>query len=235
VGDTERLRRPTPERTGPIRSWAELARRSAGPGAAKSAPPAPAQESAGPEPASEGAPGGANLGYRVIDDYLRQGQETARQIAAGLAGGAGAAGSFQDLSQRLMRDGLLWLEYVAKLWAAADPPGEGRPEPAARPAGGTDGFRVRVRSQAPAEVILDLRPDAAGRSLGIHPLRCPDPEAPPLAGVGLAADDGGRWCVRVHVEDGQPPGVYSGIVYDRRDGTVCGTLAVRLDDGGTEA
>jgi hypothetical protein len=225
--EVERLRLAKPERVGPIRNLAALAGRPdvAAP-AAPIRPPDPGAEAEAD--AARGPAQGANLGYRVIEDYLRQGRDTAERLGLALAGGAGAA-SFQGLSERLLRDGLLWFEYVAKFWAALDPP-RGRANAATAPVAPARGLRVRVASRAPVGVALEVRALATGRALGVHELRCPDPSAAPLAGVELAADAGVEgWCVSLRVADGQPAGHYTGVVFDRDDGSVLGTLSVRVD------
>jgi hypothetical protein len=173
------------------------------------------------------------MGYRVIEDYLNQGRETAEQRGFGLAGGLAAAGSFQALTGRLFRDGLLWLEHLSKLATApgsADSAGDGD-ETTGDGAAPQRRIRVRVASRAPAEVDLQLRASAEDRGLGVHALRCPDAAAPPIDDVRLERSDGG-WLVSVHVADRQPPGLYTAVVYDRRDGSIQGTLAVCLGGDG---
>jgi hypothetical protein len=223
----ERLRLRVPERVGPIRNLAALAGR---PEATAPASPTRAPEVGAEADAARGPALGASLGYRVIEDYLRQGRDTAERLGLAVAGGAGAA-SFQGLSERLLRDGLLWLEYVAKFWAALDPPrGPGKATPAAGTVAPARGLRVRMASRAPVEVALELRPEATGRALGVHELRCPDPSTPSLDGVELAAEaDVEGLCVALRVADGQPPGLYTGVVFDRGDGSVQGTLSVRVE------
>lgn len=230
MGEVERLRRPLPQRTHPIRNMSALAGKRGG----EAETPAGDDARPGPEPGEargQGAPRAVGLGYRVIEDYIRQGQEAARAAASGVAGGFGAAGSFQALTERMLRDGLVWLEYLAKMWAAIDPPRRHPPEDrksvAQEPAAG---FRVRLASPAEAEVAVDLHASADGRSLAVHDLRSPDPEAPAIAGVEIErAPDAGGWRVAVRVPDDQPAGLYSGIVYDRGDGSIRGTVSVRVE------
>jgi len=226
VAEIERPRRPVPSRTGPIRNIRCLAT----PEEARH-PSSEAEEEARGEQGEPGepeapvgtAPAGATLGYRVIEDYLRQGQESARKLAKGLAG-FGAGGSLPELSERLLRDGLVWMETVAKLWASLDPP-EGAPE--ATTAGPE--VRVKLASRALAEVQVELRPGREGRELGVHPLRGTDPTAPTLGApaMGRREDGGFELCLRI--PDALAPGRYSGIIFDRDDGSVQGTVEVRVD------
>jgi len=187
----------------------------------------PVEETA--QQGADGVPHAVNLGYRVIEDYLRQGQQTAEQLVGG-EGGFGAGGSFQALSGRLIRDGFVWLEHLAKIWATFDPPGGSPSEQAGvASAGSALGFRVRVASREPAEVSIDLRPQNEARPLAVYDLRSPDSNAQAIVGVELArSDPSGCWEVSVRVPDDQPPGLYSAVVYDRRDGTIQGTLSVHV-------
>jgi hypothetical protein len=166
------------------------------------------------------------LGYRVIEEYLQQGRRTAE--ALGPLPGAAAAGeaSFQALSARLLRDGLTWLEQLAKM--SATPAHESAPPRAAGVAGiaAPGGFRVRASCAAALEVDLRLEPGVEGRPLAVHDLRSSVAEHPPLADPALTRAE--RWELSLRVPDAQPPGLYTGIVYDLRDGAICGTLAVRV-------
>jgi hypothetical protein len=227
---SERVTRPEAERKNPVRNWSVLTQ-----GAPQAAAPPPRSEQ---EPSSEphtGSEHGAHLGYRVVDEYLRQGQEMASRFGwdagAGLGmGGLGmGAGSFQGLSERLVRDGMLWLEHLARLAAPADGQ-EASPRetsPRGEPAGAGTALAVEVASRLPAEVSLDLNAGVEGRVLGVHDLRAPDPDLPPITPVELARTSGG-WRVSVRVGPAQPPARYSGVVFDRESGDVCGTLSVHV-------
>lgn len=226
----EHLRRPIPDRTGPIRSWTGLLRqgerseRSESPG---SVPPEGSREAA----AGDGAPGAVRLAYRVIEDYLREGQATAERIVKGPRQGERPGGSFQALSERLLGDALVWLEHAAKLWGRLEPgdatSGDARTD--ATP-GGSTALRARVHASAPVEIRLVLDPGAAGRPLRVHGLRCPDPAAPAIEEVTFTlVDDSPIHRLSVSVPEGQPPGSYSGVVFDGRDGSVQGTLAVCVE------
>lgn len=273
--EVERQKRPEPERTGPIRSFSDYARQgiqnTGGTGAdgadgvTREAPNesnAPSEatsettsettsqaKTGSGESAADGATGAVNLGYRVIDEYIRQGQRAAQQLGLGIGLGTGpGAASFQTLSERILRDGLLWLEHVAKVWSTLDPPSalgqlSGRQASAPGTATGardsapeatlataptaTAGIIVEVSSRAPAEVELELRASATGRTLGVQDLRTP--QGDDLRGCRLSGGSGGYpWRVAVRVPDRQMPGLYTGVVFDRADESVQGTLSVRI-------
>jgi hypothetical protein len=74
----ERVKRPEPQRTQPIRNWWTLF----GPPGAVPPPgagmPMPGMPGARPPMAGDGVAQGVQMGYRVIEEYMRQGQNAAR-------------------------------------------------------------------------------------------------------------------------------------------------------------
>jgi hypothetical protein len=194
-----------------------------------------------------------HLGYRVVEEHLRLGREAAAKFGAGRIGlgPLGPLASFQALNERLLRDGLLWLEYVAKLWSTFDPPLPGSGikgnEPAAPPPAGAEasrrrgpvapatgsqpaaigGVQVAVSSRQPVEVTIDLRERSHDAALAVQDLRA-DGAAPAITGITLARDSSGRLSVSLRVPDTQPTGTYHGVIFDPSDGSACGTLSARV-------
>jgi hypothetical protein len=149
----KRTKRPKLERDRPRREWSTL---FGGAGAAK--------ENAGARAAGPRAPSNGNvlsdtveLGYRVIEDYLKQGQQVAQTFAPGRGpAGRGAPGmppfappsspeEMQQMAQRLMQYGWdfagLWFEMFSRMggsgmWPTAAGAGA-HPMPGA---GGIGGF-----------------------------------------------------------------------------------------------
>lgn len=127
----QRQHRKDPERTGPIRDWANLYRK---PDSRDGSVRAFAEG----EPGAAGAGGpdgvvahGVELGYRVIDEHIRQGQRAASRFnnrdyenAGGRYGAEAAANDVQELVERLLRysAGLVpqWLELANALAAAPE-------------------------------------------------------------------------------------------------------------------
>ena len=243
----ERITRPIPERTGSIRSWSALL----GAAAARSG--------------DAGTPGGATLGgvvsrsvevgYRVVDEYLRHGQRVAERLGDRSLTPGTMVQDFQELTARMARYASdlmdVWFQLIelaaagrgaphrpsGDRGAPADPAPPRAPEPPAAGSTGRDshdgegGTRVSVQiaSLQPAEVTLDLRPGSTGLPLIVHALRAAEPDKPRLTEIALepASEDGVRR-LRIRIPPEQPPGVYNGLVIDERTSRPAGTLSVRV-------
>jgi len=230
MSDDERIRRPRLDRTQPIRSWARLL----------------GLPTLG-EASASGASGAADdvvarsvgLGYRVVEEYIRQGRRAAEQLGVRGAGAAPFGSDVQDLGLRMMR-------YAADLMGAwmqlmeATSAGVGRsPAQPSSPPTGANGpptapveraaIRIEVASLWPTEVWLDLRPEATRVAVEVPPLRAVDPEKPRLDDVALIAGaDGDPPLLRVRVPPSQPAGVYNGLLIDRDTSRPVGTVSVRV-------
>jgi hypothetical protein len=219
---SDRIRRPPIDRTEPIRAWSALF---------------------GSGPLNDAVTRSVELGYRVVDEYIRQGQKAAERFSARSFAPETMAGDMQDLSVRMMQytsDVLgLWLEMM-DFWVSGgllrrqgNGDGARHPSPDATPrapeAPPPTAGRVRIElvSSRPAEVSVDLRPDATGRRLVVHALRALDPDGPRIADVSLvAAADGVT--VRVRVPADVVPGVYNGLVVDEETSRPAGTVSLRV-------
>ena len=245
MSDRERVKRPKLERRDPIRSWSTLFGLSG-----------PSGDDAGNGAASgSGAlqdvlARSVDLGYRVIDEYIRRGQQAAQRLNNQSYSSTAAAGEVQDLSLRMAQYAsdftAVWFDMLqAVAGAAARPPTNPsysmRPSPTAATAAAPattpasseadDHARVRIEVVAarPTEVSLDLRPQAATRSLIVHALRAVDPEMPRLTDVTLRAGSAEEPAVlRLCVPGDQPPGVYNALIIDEETSRPVGTLSVRI-------
>ena len=247
-----RIKRPTLERTQPIRQWSTLFE-AAGSSASPS-DPAP-----GAEPRREGGSAlgdvvsrSVDLGYRVVDEYLRRGQAAAKRVGERSYDVQAATSDFQDLAMRTAQYAsefaAVWFDLVQRAAAnsgllrsqpgapdgTASDPGAARAEaPRESAAAAVDTARARVKievaSTQPAEVTLDLRAEAMCRQLIVHALRAVDPEKPRLTEVGVRGGaDGQPPSVWIRVPAGQPAGVYSGVIVDAQSSRPVGTLSVRV-------
>jgi hypothetical protein len=249
VDKKERIKRPTPERTQPIRSWATLFG-AATPGDGEAVP------GDAPRPGFEDVVArSVDLGYRVIDEYIRQGQKAAQRFRDRSYGPETMTNDAQELGSRMARYAsdftALWFEFMQATVAgataapaaraAAPPAGAGAPAAAAAvgraptqaETDGGEGTRVRiaVSSVRPAEVSLELRPQAAGRPLVVQALRAVDPEKPRLGDVSLEpAGADAPMTLRVRVAADQPPGVYNGVIVDGETSQLMGTVSLRLGE-----
>lgn len=235
----ERLRREDPERTAPIRNMSGAFHR-------------PSRDLY-PEPGDGGPPPGGTTsraveeGYRVVEEHIRQGQRIAQQIRGAVSDG-GNAESFQGFGGRplhLLTDLLgLWVDLLGALF-----PGRGaslRPPWTAAgswgaPLGGADGSRlagasgvgttrvsVFLDSSLPARVTLELAPHRVGAPLGTHGLRAAEPGKPPLLDVVFEPAGDQLASLQVRIREDQPPGTYTGVVFDQETGQPYGILCIDL-------
>jgi len=232
----DHVKRPKLVRTQPIRRWATLFEGATG------------QTDAGPAP--DGAPGAGDatlgdmlsrsvqIGYRVVDEYVRQGQKAAARLSRGTPT-EGLAGDVQDFNLRLMQHTSelfgVWFDFVDRYVAgglvprAAAPSGNGAAPAPVPPAGTSTPVRVHVVSPWPTEVTVDLRPGTSGATLVVQALRAVEPEKPRLDGVRFepgTADAPPQ--LRVRVPATQPPGVYHGLLVDAATSVPAGTVSVRV-------
>ncbi len=231
----ERQKRPPLPRTNPIRTWASL---FGGP------PPAAAHGADAPPdaPADLGTviARSVELAYRVMDDYVQQGQRAAERIAGRAYGPDAWVTDAQDVSARVAR----YASDVMGLWLDAfDGVRTGMPVPPPAAASSTNGTTptepggppwlvIEVLATQPAAVTLDLRPAAGAGRLIVHALRDAEVEKPPLRDVAVEpATNGGPSRVRVRVPPGQPAGTYHGLIVDEATNRPVGSVSVRLGDG----
>ena len=226
---SDRIRRPPLDRTEPIRAWSALF--GSGPGGSL----------------TDVVSRSVELGYRVVDEYIRQGQRAAERFNERSYGPETATGDIQELGARMAQYASdffgLWLDFMQVAMSGgalreAPPADDGaRPRPAApdngagrRASDAPARTRVRVAlvSLRPAEVSLDLRPEAAGRPLVAQGLRTVDPAQPKLDDVVLEAGPDGELLVRIRVPGDAPPGTYNGVVVDAETSRPLGTLSVRV-------
>lgn len=247
----ERRRRPEPPRTRPIRNWSTLFPQSR---------PAPGANGTAEAPAADGTvvARSVELGYRIIDDYIRQGEQVARRVGERALDPAGMARDAQDMTTRMTgyatQMTTLWMEAMQGMaggalpampagtgagmpgwWGPASPPPADaargplpRNAPAPEPVRAVARVRVVVEAQRPVEVALDLRPGTATR-LSVHALRSADGGAPRLSHVALEPPrDDEPWTLRIRVPADHPPGSYAGAITDDDTAEAVGAVHVHL-------
>jgi len=235
-----RVKRPDPERTNPIRDWSTLFEPPRG----ADEPPGPARDGARLGSVDDVIARSVELGYRLVDEYMRQGERTARRFGERSYSPQTFVSDAQDLGARMAQYASdfvrLWVELVqlaasgglpaqrvrsnddrtfaggAVAPAAADPPRDAR-------------VVIEIASSQPTESCLDLRPEAAERPIVVHALRAVDPDKPRITEVEFQpARDGEPARLRIGIPPGLPPGVYSGLLVDEENSRPMGSLTIRV-------
>lgn len=251
IDPNERIRRPKPERTGPLRGGTHTLFAPPEP------PPGTEVEAEGEGGAPDAVARAVDLGYRVVDDYIRQGQHAARLMARRAYGPEALANDVQDLAARAFQYGAeffdLWMELLGQAaggqplrpsWAPRGPRAAGGPPPGPHAPGGpppgpraggappaprggrrdSRGVALAVESPLPVEVTVELDAGTAGE-LRVQDLQSVD-GGPALRGLRLDGGDPPR--LRLRVPPGQPPGTYCGLVIDAESARPAGTVVVRV-------
>ena len=221
--------RPVPERTKPQRQFVSHVNLT-GPRTSQKA-----------SHTMSGAERGAQMGYDVSEEQMKECCEHARFSdipgAASDLFGAGFMGpmrpeSFMALSERLMRDSLLWVVFVARS-VQRQPPwanmgtGATSGTGASQPQVDSGGYVTEVASHQPVEITFQPQPGAESCALGVQELRAIDPACPGIGGIEISRE-ANQWRVKVAIDETQPPGLYTGIVFDSKDGAIRGSLAIAV-------
>ena len=252
MSSRERIRRPKLERTEPIRSWSTLFATSAegaGTNAGEGSAPQPRGGSL-----SDVVSRSVDLGYRVIDEYIRQGQKAARRFSDRSSGTGAMTNDLQEIATRMLQYSsdfaALWFEFVQMAAGSAArwpmPPVDGFGT-SARPANRSQTspprtsastksdtadltrVRVAVTSPQPTEVSVDLRLQTSGHGLVVQSLRAVDPSKPRLSDVAIVGARGDEpLTVRIRVPTDQPAGVYNGLIIEEETSRPVGTVSVRI-------
>jgi hypothetical protein len=231
----QRITKPTPKRTRPLRNISSAVRssnsngRSRANGANGDAEPAIAQ--------------GVKLGYQLVDEYLAAGRSAAAQLRESSPGGTAELSDSERLAQRLVRYtsefasvGLELLQALTKPPPQAPPTGSAGPfavphvEPS-QPSAASAPLRwaFELDTQRPVRLSLELDAQASIGALISHDLRCSQPEAR-IRPVELAYDRAQqRVSARVHVPEDAPAGDYHAVLIDPTDNMPRGRLSVRIE------
>lgn len=237
---SERVKRPAPERVRPIRTWDGLLRR---PQAAAVTPP-----SEGAARVEDVVTRSVELGYRVVDDYIKRGQEAARRIREGAYGPGEIAADVQGVAGQLVRSASdlvgAWVEFAALAGVGTGTPTQsGAPPPAAagvpeqaaaaspsstadRGAGDPLRIRLAIVAARPIEAALDVRPLPADHRIVVTPLRMDGTDDVRLERVRVEPRDDRTVVIRVDVPATQPAGRYAGLIVDDTTNVPVGELSL---------
>ena len=255
MAQRKRVKRPVPTRVEPERAWngvfgarpAAKAAETKTNGEARARAPGRAPEKADGRAASYEAVNGA---YRVIDEYLRQGQRFAEQVWLP-AGAAAPAEQVGRLLERFVRSagdmGSAWVEMMGQ-WrspyerASEAPRGGAGPFSAGRsarsgahatePPVGRETAANRLVVSVEASRAFEISVDVAGTiepgDVEVGPIASTNgkPTAPGRIRIDAQATD--RLAIRIRVPRGQPPGAYEFALLDRRTKQRRGTVSLTL-------
>jgi len=238
MSNPKRLRRETPARTAPLRNFSNLYNQSDS-NLGLNNPRQPSAETA-PDGAGQGPVAkGAEIAYQVIEKYISEGRKTAEHFSKQPYNMRNAADSLQELLDRTLRFQSemlpLWIDAIASLVrgvpsAAPDVRGGvGNPPADGRPLNGTTAVTLELAASRPVQVSLELRQDSENFPLVTLGLHAVDPEKPSLTDVNFVSGQKGI-CgkLRIIIPDGQPAGIYSGVIVNRETGEPLGTLSVSV-------
>jgi len=242
-----RVRRAAPAASGPKRAAAAATQASAASAASPSSPDAKV---------SDAVSHAVKLGYDVITENVRQGREAAARFSKGKYALRDAPGDIEVASLRLLHlarelstTTFDVCERLLKELAAQKPPVDAAkgvppfrapkvtPAPKAASAPSTEpaGMKVTVRFAGAAKGIAHTaslsrpRIPAAPADITAQPLATSEGAAKPIAGVKFGVDVSIEGIVaQVSVPEGQPPGVYSGLVHVKGDPIPLGVLTIEL-------
>jgi hypothetical protein len=258
--------KPAPEARGPNRAWS-------GAWSGASDPPGRSRAARGERPRPTSASGrrggksangvseGVALGYRVIQEYLRQGERVARSfwslgdedadrydparlVDRALRSAQDLAGAFSEMVRVLAKNSPPPPDVGSPGGFDFDPPRRSPrngkasgPEAAAEPSGAERGrvspvVALSVRSRCPVKVALQLDETSAGRALRVPPLARSATGAARLGGVSIAAGPGGKGvAISVAVPPRLAKGRYQGEVLDARTNRPVGFLSIDVGGG----
>jgi hypothetical protein len=179
------------------------------------------------------------LGYRVIEDQIRQGQRVAEQLNSRSYDSGAMGGDLREVADRVWRYytdvGGLLVDFLSSLASDGDLVrrlfGEWQRRSESSTPASTNGavaISIEISSAGPARVTLDLRPHSEKMPLVCRELRALDAEKPPLTNVAFEPGAEGLVSLRIRVPEAHPPGIYAGAVIDSDTGQPRGTLSVKL-------
>jgi len=162
----ERVKKQEPGRTQPIRNWGVLFEQQAQP------PPQ--------TPPRDSVSHGVEMGYQVVEEYLRQGQNVARGMWTPGLGGTPSGDGLQNQMGALLRTfadfASLWMGLMGKVTSG----GATAREPGATPPVGTAGPFSAGAAPGPAEAPTAPSP--------VPPVASASPETPAMAPPALTLD-----------------------------------------------
>jgi hypothetical protein len=241
MSNRKRLHRADPARTGPERDFSKLYHgiesingRNAASRAVHSDAPHSGVDNG---PRAEGI----ELAYSVIDKYIAEGRKAAEGFSNQSYTTRVASDNLQNILERMLHFQAeilpLWIEMLATL-VRFDPSRNGS---AAAPDiwslfnsaanRETMAASIEVVSFRPVQVSIALQPNSEAQCLIALGLNAVDSKKPALTDIRFVTDEiRGGMKLRICVPEGQPSGIYSGVIVNRDTGETRGTLSIRIAD-----
>ena len=186
---------------------------------------------------------GVKLGYKVIEQYIAQGQRVAEQISQPFQRGVPEAGAadvmqgvvrlYKDMADvcgnaldLAVRNPAFW-SWLANV---AQSNGMNVTNPMPGTLNGTGAaFSVEITSTRPTQVMLNVAPSAQPYIPLVHALHAQDPAVPPLRSIAFQKSPKSNMPVLLlKIPSKQPSGLYTGVVVDKDTNQPRGTLTVRV-------
>jgi len=244
----ERIRRPDVGRRGPIRDATNYLRDSGSWTQKRPNDSAQQEQDIGAEHSPSGSfddvvTQGVKLGYKVIEQYITQGQRVAEQISRPFQKGVPEAGTadvvhgmvrlYKDMADvwgnaldLMVRNPGFWSWLGSSAQNGVMHPQNGMPGTLN---GSGAAFSVEIASPRPTEVMLNVEPSPQPYIPLVHALHAPDRTVPPLTSIAFQKSPQSNMPVLLlKIPPKQPPGLYTGVVVDRDTNQPRGTLTVRV-------
>jgi hypothetical protein len=233
MSSSPREKRTPPERSGPIRN-PMAPRPHAGSGSSAPGDPISLVGTA----VFGAVENGVRTAYAVIDEYMRRGQETARNMfvdsyrrgpmsddRSNFGGGYNPWNPMSTFTEQWMMAMRMW----SQAWSSFMPPGwaQAGMNPFAFTQAAAPGVSMKVSSTLPVEAALKLYPGLDLAGLVAEPLRA-DEAASPAIEAPLISREPGTVGVTLKIGASQPKGCYRGNIRKNTDKSVVGELIVTI-------
>jgi hypothetical protein len=231
-----RLKLKQPKQTGPVRNSMAAQPASAPRAAGEPRDPITAAGTA----VCGALENGVRTAYAVIDEYMRRGQETARNLfyndpnrrgtmsddRGSFSGGYNPSNPMAMFTEQWMAAMRAWTQAWSSFVPGAWQQNMMNPFAAAAAA---QAVSVKIASARPVEVIVNISPHLSSvpdlHELVAETLRTEGPKTATIAPPEIVREPG-KVRVSIKVADKQPAGHYRGVIRKKADGNVAGDLTV---------
>jgi hypothetical protein len=217
---SERHKKPQLTRSEPIRSWSTLFGTTRNGSTNGHAAP------------SASVKRGVELGYSVIDDYIKQGMDLANAFANPKRAHATSPQDLPKMAERLVQYGSdfasMWFDAMTLMLSNLNGASTGAPTAAPSPkASSSVAFDLGLLAQRPTTVRLTLTEPLAAGPLLVADLRSPS-STKVIRKATIEVPEDGRKAIKVNVQVPAqiPPGSYSGTIFEKATKSPRGRLMV---------